>query len=86
MLADPADTPVTTPAFDTVATPFDDDTQVLLVDTTCVELSENRAVATSGVVLPTCTDAVPLTVTEVSVAVEGGGAVTCTAKGALVTF
>ena len=72
MLADPADTPVTTPAFDTVATP-DDDTQVLLVDTTCGRCPGNRAVATSGVVLPTCTDAVPLTVTEVSVAVEGGG-------------
>lgn len=83
MLAEPAETPVITPAFDTVTTALDDDAQVLLDVTTCVELSEKRAVATSGVVLPTWTDAVPVTVTEDNVGGGGGVAVTCTANGAL---
>src|ERR1700730_5642633 len=67
MLADPAVSPVTTPAELTDATDELNEFQVLADVTFCVVLLENVAVAVICVVCPTVTDVFPVTVTELSV-------------------
>jgi hypothetical protein len=76
ILAEPADAPVTTPELETVATALFVDDQVLLPVTTCLELSEKRAVAVRLVVADTPIDEAPVIATDDSVGAVGvvGGA------------